>query len=103
MSKSRPSTLENAGYIQWPTSAIAARPPMNMSGPACVAVSSAFGMTRKRGVKAGLAERTASEGRVIGAASADGKTAALVEINCNTDFTAKSEPFLKLGEVAANE
>lgn len=51
---------------------------------------------RKKGVKSSLAERSASEGRVIGVAAQDGKAAALVEINCNTDFTAKSEPFLKL-------
>ena len=56
---------------------------------------------RKKGVKASLGERTASEGRVVGVASQDGKAAALVEINCNTDFTAKSEPFLQLGAKAA--
>jgi len=56
---------------------------------------------RKKGVKASLAERTASEGRVIGAAAADGKSAALVEVNCNTDFTAKSEPVGGAGEQAA--
>ncbi|MEO6436932.1 MAG: translation elongation factor Ts [Tepidisphaeraceae bacterium] len=57
---------------------------------------------RKKGVKASLGERTASEGRVIGAASPGGNAAALVEINCNTDFTAKSEPFLALGARAAH-
>jgi elongation factor Ts len=56
---------------------------------------------RKKGVKASLGERTASEGRVVGVAAQDGKAAALVEINCNTDFTAKSEPFLALGAKAA--
>src|SRR3954468_15985391 len=56
---------------------------------------------RKKGVKASLSERVASEGRVIGAAGADGKAAALVEINCNTDFTAKSEPVAALGKGAA--
>jgi elongation factor Ts len=56
---------------------------------------------RKKGVKASLSERTASEGRVIGAASGDGKSAALVEVNCNTDFTAKSEPVAALGKGAA--
>ena len=56
---------------------------------------------RKKGVKASLGERTATEGRVVGVASSDGKAAALVEINCNTDFTAKSEPFLALGAKAA--
>src|SRR5688572_2534518 len=56
---------------------------------------------RKKGVKASLGERTATEGRVVGVASNDAKAAALVEINCNTDFTAKSEPFLALGAKAA--
>ena len=56
---------------------------------------------RKKGVKASLSERTATEGRVVGVAAQDGKAAALVEINCNTDFTAKSEPFLALGVKAA--
>jgi elongation factor Ts len=56
---------------------------------------------RKSGVKDSLRERSATEGRVVGVASEDGKAAALVEINCNTDFTAKSEPFLALGGKAA--
>lgn len=57
---------------------------------------------RKKGVKSSLTERTASEGRVMGAIAADGSVAALVEVNCNTDFTAKSEPFAAVGNAAAN-
>jgi elongation factor Ts len=56
---------------------------------------------RKKGVKASLTERVASEGRVMGFASSDGKGAALAEVNCNTDFTAKSEPVAALGKGAA--
>jgi len=56
---------------------------------------------RKKGVKSSLAERAASEGRVTGAAAKDGKSAALVEVNCNTDFTAKSDPVAALGKGAA--
>src|SRR5438045_9300748 len=56
---------------------------------------------RKKGIKASLSERTASEGRVVGVVSQDQKSAALVELNCNTDFTARSEPFLKLAAKAA--
>src|ERR1700712_118057 len=52
---------------------------------------------RKKGVKASLGERAASEGRVFGALSADKTSAAIIELNCNTDFTAKSEPFAQLG------
>ena len=56
---------------------------------------------RKRGVKASLAERAATEGRVVGIVSDDKKSGALVEVNTNTDFTAKSEPVLKLAANAA--
>lgn len=56
---------------------------------------------RKKGVKASLSERTASEGRVVGVVSDDKKAGAMVEVNCNTDFTAKSEPVLKLAANAA--
>lgn len=65
-------------------------------------IDKAIDAFRKKGVKASLAERTASEGRVLGATSADGTAAALVEVNCNTDFTAKSEPVAVLGRTAAN-
>jgi elongation factor Ts len=56
---------------------------------------------RKKGVKSSLGERAATEGRVAGVAAEDGSAAALVEVNCNTDFTAKSEPVLKLATTAA--
>jgi elongation factor Ts len=56
---------------------------------------------RKKGIKASLAERAATEGQVVGAVSPDGKAGALVEVNCNTDFTARSEPVLKLAANAA--
>jgi elongation factor Ts len=56
---------------------------------------------RDKGVKTSLSERAAGEGRVFGAVSADGSVAALVEVNCNTDFTAKSEPLAAVGNAAA--
>src|SRR3954464_12997778 len=56
---------------------------------------------RKKGVKASLGERQASEGRVVGVESGDHKAAPLVDTNCNPGFPAKSEPFLKLGAEAA--
>src|SRR3954447_7136865 len=62
----------------------------------------AVDLFRKKGVKASLAERAASEGRVFGAKSGDGRSASLVEINCNTDFTARSEPVQQLGSKAAS-
>ncbi|MGH7176791.1 MAG: translation elongation factor Ts, partial [Tepidisphaeraceae bacterium] len=64
-------------------------------------IEKAIDLFRKKGVKASLTERAASEGRVAGAVSSDGKTAAVVEINCNTDFTAKSEPVHAAAKKAA--
>ena len=64
-------------------------------------IDKAIDAFHKKGVKSSLAERTASEGRVTGVAASDGKSAALVEVNCNTDFTAKSEPIAALGKGAA--
>ncbi len=58
-------------------------------------IDKAIDIFRKQGVKASLAERAATEGRVVGVVAADGKAGALVEINCNTDFTAKSEPVMR--------
>src|SRR5207302_10206079 len=65
-------------------------------------VEKAIDYFRQKGVKTSLTERVAGEGRVIGARTTDGNSAALVEVNCNTDFTAKSEPVQKLGAAAAN-
>ena len=56
---------------------------------------------RKKGIKSSLGERAATEGRVAAVVSEDGKAGAVVEVNCNTDFTAKSEPLLKLAAKAA--
>ena len=64
-------------------------------------IEKAIDAFRKKGVKASVLGRSASEGRVIGLQSNDGKSAALVEVLCNTDFTAKSEPVLALGQNAA--
>src|SRR5262249_12856850 len=51
---------------------------------------------RKKGVKTSITERAANEGRVGVRPSPDRKRAAIVEVNCNTDFTAKSEPVQKV-------
>jgi len=56
---------------------------------------------RKKGVKTSITERATSEGRIFGVRSDDGRSAAIVEINCNTDFTAKSDPVAALGLAAA--
>ncbi len=56
-------------------------------------------LLRERGVaKAGKrAGRTTSEGRVIAMVAADGKSGALVELNCETDFVAKTDDYEALG------
>jgi elongation factor Ts len=65
-------------------------------------IEKAMDAFRKKGVKESILSRAASEGRVVAAVSSDGKSAALVEINTNTDFTAKSEPVLALANKAAS-
>lgn len=53
---------------------------------------------RAEGVKTSVLERAASEGRVFASVAPGAKTGAIVEINCNTDFTAKSEELAALAE-----
>jgi elongation factor Ts len=47
------------------------------------------------------ASRVAAEGRVEVALTADGKTGAILEINCETDFVARDENFLGFAREAA--
>lgn len=56
----------------------------------------------KSGAKASKAAgRIAAEGVIGSFVSADGKTGALVEINCETDFVAKNEDFLAFATAVA--
>lgn len=56
----------------------------------------------KSGAKAGkVAGRTAAEGVVAVYVSDDGKNAALVEVNCETDFVAKDEGFINFANNVA--
>lgn len=56
----------------------------------------------KSGAKASKAAgRLAAEGVIGSYVSADGKTGALVEINCETDFVAKNEDFLAFAKAVA--
>lgn len=48
------------------------------------------------------AARSASEGLVVGKVSADGKSGAIVEINCETDFVARNEQFQALAAELAD-
>ena len=57
--------------------------------------------------KSGLAKadkkssRTAAEGRISVKSSADGKSAVVLEVNCETDFVAKNEDFIEFSDVVA--
>ena len=57
--------------------------------------------------KSGLAKadkkssRTAAEGRITVKSSADGKSAVVLEVNCETDFVAKNEDFIEFSDVVA--
>ena len=63
---------------------------------------------REKGLAAAAkkAGRVAAEGIVKTLVSADKKTAAMVEVNCETDFVAANEEFVgfatKVAEIAAN-
>src|SRR4051794_13094040 len=63
-------------------------------------VDKAIDYFRKKGVKTSITERTASEGRLHAESSPDRKSAAIVVVNCNTDFTAKSEPVYHILKLA---
>jgi elongation factor Ts len=66
-------------------------------------VQKAIDYFRKKGVKTSITQRAATEGRVAVALAPDRKRGVIVEINCNTDFTAKSEPLAKIAAAAAEK
>ena len=63
----------------------------------------AIEILRKKGqkVSAKRADRVASEGAVFIQATDDGSNAALIELNCETDFVARNEDFQALGQAIA--
>jgi len=62
----------------------------------------AIDILRKKGaaVAAKRAERAANEGVVLTKIYNDGKSAAMVEVNCETDFVAKNEDFVSFANLA---
>jgi elongation factor Ts len=66
-------------------------------------VEKAIDYFRKKGVKTSVTERHASEGRVVASAADHGHVAAAVEVNTNTDFTAKSDAVGRLLEQALHK
>lgn len=64
----------------------------------------AIEILRKRGAASAAkrADRSANEGIVIARTSSDNKTSVIVEINCETDFVARNEEFVKYADAIAN-
>lgn len=64
----------------------------------------AIDFLRKKGQKISLnrADRAAKEGAVIALTTADRKTGVVIELNCETDFVAKNEDFVKFANEIAN-
>lgn len=59
---------------------------------------------RKKGAASAAkrADRVANEGVVWAATSPDGKRAAIIEVNCETDFVARNEEFVAFAHAIAN-
>lgn len=65
----------------------------------------AFKVLRERGmaVAAKRADKEANQGIIAAASSADGKTIAMVEVNCETDFAARNDSFKAFVEEVAQK
>ena len=68
-------------------------------------VEKAVEYLRKKGIAKAerRADRAASEGAIVALVSDDAKTAALVEVNSETDFVARNEEFRALAQAVANQ
>jgi len=68
-------------------------------------IQKAIEILRKKGasVAAKRAEKSANEGLVITKISEDKKSATILEVNCETDFVAKSEDFVNLANFIVDE
>ncbi len=64
----------------------------------------AIDILRKKGQKvaAKRADREANEGLIVTKSTDDGRTAALVEVNCETDFVARNDEFAQFAEKIAD-
>jgi elongation factor Ts len=67
-------------------------------------MNAAIEWLRKRGAASAAkrADRESNEGVVVTRTSADGKTAAIVEVNCETDFVARNEEFVNFANIIAD-
>ena len=68
-------------------------------------VDKAVEYLRKKGIAKAekRADRAASEGAIVALVSDDAKTAALVEVNSETDFVARNEEFRALAQAVGNQ
>ena len=66
-------------------------------------VDAAIDYFRKKGVKTKVAEREAGEGRVSAYISPDGTRGAVVEVRCNTDFTARNDITVEICDLAGKK
>jgi elongation factor Ts len=68
-------------------------------------VEKAVEYLRKKGIAKAVkrADRAASEGAIVALVSDDAKTAALVEVNSETDFVARNEEFRALAQAVATQ
>ncbi len=64
----------------------------------------AVSLLRERGLSKarGKAGRATSDGAIVAAVSEDGRVGALVEVNCETDFVARTDDFVALCQQLAN-
>ncbi|MGA1309477.1 MAG: translation elongation factor Ts [Gemmatimonadaceae bacterium] len=66
-------------------------------------MDAAVDLLRKKGIAKAekRADRAASEGQIVIELSADGKTAAMIELNCETDFVGRNDEFVALSKEIA--
>jgi elongation factor Ts len=66
-------------------------------------MEAAIDLLRKRGIAKAdkRADRAASEGQIVTWTSPDGSTAAMVELNCETDFVGRNDEFVALSRQLA--
>jgi elongation factor Ts len=67
-------------------------------------MTTAIEFLRKKGAASAAkrADKTASEGRIFVKTSDDMKTGVMVEVNCETDFVAMNDEFLKFVDIVGN-
>ena len=66
-------------------------------------MDAAVDLLRKKGIAKAekRADRAASEGQIVIELSADGKTAGMIELNCETDFVGRNDEFVALAKQIA--